>query len=280
MDFEEFVKKTVADVEGTLREILTREGSEDLQKLLEGGKRLRPLLCILSFRACGGGDGNYGDALEVASAVELGHSASLCHDDIVDRDLRRRGKLALWVEEGVPRALLTGHLAISLGLRISLEHGEEIARTYLDAWGKCLRGSMREIEVRSGGKETVNGYMNIIAGKTASLFSAASKAGSIVAGASEELQKLMEDYGMALGMAYQLADDFVELQAGRAEELWVVEEFREANIPHEFLERKIRTFTRKAEKLSRNRKIPESEFKFFLACVPKYFVGQILGPTV
>jgi geranylgeranyl pyrophosphate synthase len=281
MDFTVFVERTRGDIEGALRRrVVGRDDCKLLWKMLEGGKRLRPLLCILSFRACGGADGGYENALDVATAVELGHCASLCHDDIVDRDLRRRNKPSLWVEEGISEALMAGHRAISLGLQISLTHGSEIAETFLEAWDRSLRGGLREVETRKGKKLTGSEYLDIIAEKTASLFSAAAKVGSQVAGASRELQKLMEEYGAAVGVAYQVADDLSELHKGKPGELssLIGQSYKSetAASVQEFLNGEMKTAIEEAERLSRDERIPESEFKPFLSRVPMYFIGHLL----
>ena len=282
MDFARFIEGTRADIENALRRRISGlSDSEILWRMLEGGKRLRPLLCILSFRACGGTDENYGGALDVAAAVELGHCASLCHDDIVDRDLTRRGKPALWVEVGIPEALMAGHMAISLGLQISLAQGTEIAKTFLEAWDLSLRGGLMEIDVRKGQRNPVTLYSDIIAKKTASLFSGASKIGTQVARAPPDLQRLIEDYGMAVGVAYQIADDLSELHEGKTGELSSM--MIEAGNPkgaasiQGFLREKMEATVKRAEKLSRDKGIPESEFKPFLAQLPRHFVDQILG---
>ncbi|MFQ6129566.1 MAG: polyprenyl synthetase family protein [Candidatus Hadarchaeaceae archaeon] len=285
MDFFEFIEETRAEIDNALRRLISsRDDRRILWELIEGGKRLRPLLCILSFRVCGGADENYGGALDVAAAVELGHCASLCHDDIVDRDLTRRGKPALWVEDGIPEALMAGHRAISLGLQISLTQGIEIAETFLEAWDRSVKGGLREIEVRRGQRNPVASYSDIIAEKTGRLFSAASKVGSQVARAPHDLQELMEDYGAAVGVAYQIADDLSELHEGKAGELSTMMELaskpEEVTSLREFLKGKMEAAIKRAENLSRDVGIPESEFKPLLSQVPRYFVSQILGEVM
>lgn len=278
----EFIEQTVADIENALRHRISGQSDgATLWKLLEGGKRLRPLLCILSFGACGGTDEGYGDALDVAAAVELGHCASLCHDDIVDKDLMRRGKPALWVEDGIPEALVAGHRAISLGLQISLTHGAEIAETFLEAWDRSLRGGMREIEARKGRNITAATYLDIIGEKTASLFSAASKVGAQVARAPPDLQLLMAEYGEAIGVAYQIADDLSEPHEGKTMELSsLMSQVGESGgaIPlQEFLRKEMEATIKKAEELSQDRRLPKGKFRSLLSQAPSYFVDKILA---
>jgi geranylgeranyl pyrophosphate synthase len=281
MNFTEFVRKTKDDVEETLRgRVIGQDNEGPLLRILEGGKRLRPLLCVLSFRACGGRDEDYTDVLDVAAAVEVGHCASLCHDDIIDRDLRRRKGPSLWVEKGIPEALIVGHQAISLGLWISLIHGREIAETFLEAWRSSLRGGMEEMKARRSKKLTTAEYLHIIREKTASLFSGAAKAGSQIAGAPGELQKLMEKYGAAMGVAYQIADDLSELGRKKSGELLLLIErsskSETAISLQELLSKEMNAAIVEAEKLSRDARIPESEFKPLLGQAPRYFIEQLL----
>ncbi|KXA90994.1 hypothetical protein AKJ57_02835 [candidate division MSBL1 archaeon SCGC-AAA259A05] len=280
MSFIEFVRNTRAEFEDFLRQKMpTQEDGEPIWKLLQGGKRLRPLLCILSYRACGGTDQDYEEALDVATAVELGHCASLCHDDIIDKDLERRGNPALWVENGIPRAMMVGHEAISWGFQISLDHGDDIAEIFLSAWDQSLRGELREISARENQKVSTSIYLDIITKKTGGLFSAASKVGSQVAGASQGLQNLMKKYGLMIGRAYQFADDLFELRNGENGDLLKIlgnsGELKNTTL-EEYLERKTKNSIKKSEELVHDSRIPELEFKEFLNEAPKFFVDQML----
>ncbi len=281
MDFHEFVEEARAEIDDTLKRLLSdREDRKIIWKMIESGKRLRPILCILSFKACNGSDENYNKALNVAAAIELCHCASLCHDDIVDRDVTRRGKPALWVEAGIPDALMAGHRAILLGLQISFAQGAEVANTFLGAWDQSLRGGLMEIDVRKGLRDPIKFYFDIISKKTASLFSGASKVGAQIAYVSLNLQAIIEDYGMAVGVAYQIADDMSELHEKKEEELsslmGKVSNPAGASYIQGFLNTKIEAAIKKAEDISRDEQIPEGEFKSFMSQLPRYFVDRIL----
>lgn len=209
------------------REIEHRIQDEDMKYALEGGKLLRPAMLLLSFRACNGNTEKYGKALESAVGVELAHSASLLHDDIMDGDIERRGKPALHVIKGIGTAILVGHKMISEAFRISLEHGEKNARIFLDTWNETLIGQLKDIDFTAHLEDIFNGkkpdkllseYFRIIEMKTASLFAAACRAGAIEAEAPEEVVSLMKEYGKEVGIAYQLADDLVDIAQGKIEE--------------------------------------------------------------
>ena len=284
MDIES-MDKTMVEIENALRQrICGQNDGEILWSMVQYGKRLRPLLCVLSFKACGGINGNYGEALDVAAAVELGHCASLCHDDIVDKDFTRRGHPAFWVENGISEALITGHRAISLGLQVSLSHGAEIAETFLEAWDRALIGGSMEAEARRNRRISTVEYMKIIEYKTASLFAAATKVGSQIARAPHDIQNLMSEYGMAVGVAYQLADDLSELHENKEGELSSIVEWSKvknsAASISEYLIGEMKAAIEKAEELSLDKRLPASKFKPLLGQVPKYFTELILGNVV
>jgi len=224
MTFSEFFRNVREEVR---KEIQRRINDEDMLYALEGGKLLRPAMLLLAFHACNGGIENYEKALESAVGVELAHSASLIHDDIMDGDIERRGKPALHVVKGLGAAILIGHKMISKAFRISLEHGIKNARIFLDTWDDTLIGQLKDIDFTAHLEEILNGekpdkllqeYFRIIELKTASLFATACRAGAIEAEAPEELTLLLREYGKEVGIAYQLADDLVDIMQGKYEE--------------------------------------------------------------
>jgi len=225
LTFQEFVAHVQEEVGQEIdREIKDR----DMRYALEGGKLLRPIMLILSFRACKGGSDRYEKALESALGIELAHSASLVHDDIMDGDVTRRGKPALYVKSGIGNAILTGHRMISRAFRISVEHGIDNAKIFLDTWDKTLIGQIEDIDLNghlekifTGGNSPellIKEYISVMEMKTASLFATACRAGAIEAQAPPEVKSLMAEYGRNVGLAYQLADDLVDIAEGRLEE--------------------------------------------------------------
>jgi len=179
--------------------------------IILGGKRLRPLLLLLVFKAFNGKD--FEKALDVASALELAHNASLTHDDIIDVDFERRGKPTLWRQIGIGRALIEGHRLINLAFQFALSEGLEIAKIFLEAWDRASNGVLKELMHRELPGKAL--YLRIIKEKTASLFEAAAECGALIAGASPELIKQAKMYGEKVGIAYQLADDYVDIIKGR-----------------------------------------------------------------
>lgn len=211
-ELEEYLRKLREDFNMHMyKKVKINLDSTIAENIMSGGKRLRPLLLLLVFKAFNGRD--FEKALEVASALELAHSASLTHDDIIDVDFDRRGKPTLWRQVGIGRALIEGHRLINLAFRIALSEGLDIARIFLDAWDRASNGVLRELAHRDLPGKTL--YLRIINEKTAALFEAAAECGALIAGASSELVRQAKKYGEKVGIAYQLADDYVDIIKGR-----------------------------------------------------------------
>ena len=177
-----------------------------LERVVKGGKRLRPLLLLMFFHALKGKDRKR--AFEVACALELAHNASLIHDDIIDMDFERRGRPTLWRLIGINKAALEGYRIMNTAFRIALGEGSDIANIFIRVWDEASRAALKELmNMNSLGKTF---YMDVIKGKSASLFEAAAECGAIIAGAPLHTVKLAKNYGRYLGMMYQLADDLLD----------------------------------------------------------------------
>jgi hypothetical protein len=184
--------------------------------LLTGGKKLRGSLLCLASLALGG---TLENALPRAVALELIHTASLIHDDIVDQHRARRGMPALWTMEGTRRAVLLGDILFSSAIRMMSESGQEdcviISRTIAEisrgAYQEPLEPAtlLREIEA---GRCDAMLYEKIICLKTGILFGAACELGGVAAGAGGELRRNWRHYGLKLGEAFQIADDLHDLE--------------------------------------------------------------------
>ena len=226
LTLERFFEMTRGDLE---KKIVSTVKDPEIVLILQSGKRLRPLVQQLSFKVCTGGRETpyqYHRSIEGSVAIELAHTASLVHDDIIDGDKTRRGRPAFHVKKGIPKALLIGHRMLSTGFNIALGHGEKIAKLYVDTWDEVLNGELEEVDYNASDVDENNGfgisskskifkeYYKIINMKTASLFASACKAGAIEAEASGHILDILSDYGREIGLAYQLADDLVDLDRG------------------------------------------------------------------
>ncbi|MEM0350092.1 MAG: polyprenyl synthetase family protein [Candidatus Caldarchaeum sp.] len=286
------------DIETRLRERI--EGRPDrllIERAVRGGKRLRPILLLTVFKALGGSD--YNKALDVAVALELAHSASLVHDDIVDLDKTRRGRASLWYQIGAGKAIIQGHRIINLAFNIVLDIGEEMTRIFVEAWDRASKGILDEVVNKAALTERL--YLLMIREKTASLFEAAAHAGAVLASASSDTIQLMRRYGSEVGTVYQLADDLTEninrKQLGRI--YFLTHEMRERLIhllvasktkqvrmlfravtpytpQEEFMKRQIVERIRSAVNLATDDRIPENPYKGLLRKLPWMFVKQML----
>jgi geranylgeranyl pyrophosphate synthase len=241
--------------------------------------------------------------------VELAHNASLVHDDIIDGDEKRRGELAYYIRAGIDNAILIGHKMLAIGFNIALAHGKKFAKLYVDSWDLTLAGQLKEVNFNT---KDINGnqamsrsskffllYADIIDMKTATLFSAACEGAAYEANASEHVAKLLADYGRAIGLAYQLADDLVDLEKGEmidsvilplmnrlekksikngsmtAQKLKKKIEENSSEIKKLYLD-EIRKHVQYAQNLSQSDLLPTNEYKKILQEAPAHIINQML----
>ena len=177
--------------------------------LKAGGKRLRPLLTLLTARALGysGGEAIY----PLACSLELLHSATLLHDDILDQAALRRGKPAAHTVFGNTHTILAGDALLALANTMVAVYGmPALTQCLSQAILSTVSGEIQEIAHIRDVDLTLDGYMEIITGKTACLIQSACQAGALAAGASRELMDAAGAYGMNLGIAFQLVDDALD----------------------------------------------------------------------
>lgn len=307
---EDIIESSTKDLEKKITDIIT---DKEIAAILEGGKRLRPLLAHLAFKACTQGKETpmqYQRALEGGVVIELAHAASLVHDDIIDNDKERRGKPSFHVKKGVAGAILTGHKMLVTGFNIALQHGKDVAELYIDSWNEVVNGELDEVKFNkkelkeldiSSKSQIFEIYDKIIELKTAVLFSSACKAGALEASMSGDILKVFAQYGREIGLAYQLADDLVDLANGemldsviipilnRLEskttkikisllKKWEVKKKFERNkskIEKMYLD-EISKHVKKAEELGKSDLIPSSHYKSLLTDAPTYIINRML----
>ncbi|WP_456467775.1 polyprenyl synthetase family protein [Archaeoglobus sp.] len=171
-----------------------------------GGKRSRPLIVLLSGKMCGG---NYSNVMDLAISVELIHTASLVHDDVIDRAEKRRRKEALHKKYDISLAIVLGDWLISKSVELTSKYGEEIIRDFSSVGMMMSEGEVLDVySVREPFDE--KDYFECIEKKTAALFAySARSACKIVCNDKKAAEKLF-DYGLNLGLAYQIVDDLLE----------------------------------------------------------------------
>ena len=179
--------------------------------LAAGGKRLRPMLCAITAAALGS---SREDVLKLGAALEFLHSATLVHDDILDGAATRRGVRAAHEEFGLRQSVLAGDVLLALANRLVAEfHIPPLMMSVSRAIMETASGEIREIELLGSGRPDREEYMRVVTGKTACLISAACECGAILAEASPEMVQAAADYGLNLGIAFQLVDDALDYQA-------------------------------------------------------------------
>ncbi len=180
--------------------------------LRSGGKRIRPLLVTLSARLCG--PHLEGDRVALAGVVEYIHAATLLHDDVIDEADIRRGKASARSLWGNHASILVGDYlyARAVGETVTLQN-PEINYILADACRKMAEGETLQLIGANDLATTEETYLKIIELKTASLLSASCRIGGVVAEASEERKQALADFGLDLGMAFQVADDMLDYAA-------------------------------------------------------------------
>lgn len=210
--FKIYLSKTKSQVESELAKLVLKLSELNLHSqieyaILSEGKRLRPLLVILSAESVGG---NRNKVMSLASAFELIHTATLVHDDIIDRDEMRRGKLAVYKKWSVNDAILTGDALIALAVDLASGYGETIMKTVAQSALELCDGEHMDIRF-SPEMMTEESYFRRIGEKSASLFRAATYCGALVGGGKFSEANALSMYGENFGIAYQLRDDLLDL---------------------------------------------------------------------
>ena len=173
-----------------------------------GGKRLRPMLTLAAARLCGY-DGPY--HVHLAATVEFIHTATLLHDDVVDDSKRRRGRPTanlLWDNKS---SVLVGDYLFARSFQLMIETGSlRVLDILANASAVIAEGEVLQLTAAQDLATTEAVYLQVVRGKTAALFSAACEVGGVIAGAPEAVTRALFDYGDALGIAFQIADDLLD----------------------------------------------------------------------
>jgi heptaprenyl diphosphate synthase len=182
--------------------------------LSAGGKRFRPMMVLLS--------GYFGDPddprlVQGACAIELVHLATLYHDDVVDEAGERRGRRSVNANWGNAVAVLTGDFLFARASDIAAELGTEVSKLLARAIALLCDGVIREVEGWRTAGQSVDSYMEMIRRKTAVLIATSARLGGVLGGADSGTTDRLEDLGMAIGMAFQLSDDIMDIIATEEE---------------------------------------------------------------
>ena len=174
-----------------------------------GGKRLRALLTLASAKLCGYNKG--GRDINLAACVELIHAATLMHDDVIDSADIRRGKKTLNTIWGNQSSILVGDYLLSRCFEMMVEDGSlEVLRLLSSTSSEIAQGEILQLQHKGEIDILEETYLKIISSKTASLFAAATKVGSILAEKDSKYKEALEFYGKNLGLTFQIADDTLD----------------------------------------------------------------------
>ena len=174
-----------------------------------GGKRLRALLTLGSAKLCGYSKGSRD--INLAACVELIHSATLMHDDVIDEGKVRRGKETLNKIWNNHSSVLIGDYLLSRCFEIMVEDGSlEVLKLLSSTSSKIAQGEVLQLQHKGEVDMLEETYLKIISAKTAELFAAATKVGAILSGAKNKEKDALEFYGRNLGLTFQIADDTLD----------------------------------------------------------------------
>jgi octaprenyl-diphosphate synthase len=206
----ELVEERIA---GLLRSRESRLTDISTYLINSGGKRVRPAVTILMFRACGGED--LRDIVDVAVALELIHSASLLHDDIIDGSSIRRGRDSALQKYGIAETLVTGDFLFSRAFQICGRFEEKLIHWAAEACIRLTEGEIMQGRFRHNPSVTLDDYIEIITCKTASLFEAGARTAAHLAGASDETVDRIAECGLHVGLTFQMIDDLLDITAAQ-----------------------------------------------------------------
>ena len=180
-----------------------------------GGKRLRPVLLLLTCGALG-----YSQAQRhnLAAVVEFIHTATLLHDDVVDESTLRRGRPTANESFGNPASVLVGDFLYSRAFQMMVDAGSmRVMQVLSDATNVIAEGEVLQLMNMHDASLDEEGYLRVIRSKTAKLFEASARLGAILAGSTPDIEAACADYGQALGTAFQVIDDVLDYDGNATE---------------------------------------------------------------
>jgi|GEM_PF-1990797 len=206
---------------GDIREIekiIHSRARSDLQQMnrmvsslvRNGGKRIRPIILMAVFHGMNGPGKNLGNARRSAASLELIHTATLIHDDLIDRSEIRRGAPTVFAEHGIPSAVLAGDYLFVEAYALTAGLPEKLIESCVSSLRKMAEGQLLE-ETIPQNELDFKTYLNIISSKTAVLFKSACESGALLAEASDKTVKVLGQAGLVLGTAFQFMDDLLDV---------------------------------------------------------------------
>ena len=208
--YGEYIKKIDNALYSELELYSESEFKEPLKYALEGGKRIRPIILLLSSECINEVDDN---TLAAACAIEFLHTESVIHDDIIDNETQRRQKDPFHIKYGYNTSVLTGDFVLGLILNIASRiNNPRVTKNLATTAMMMSEGEVLEGRLETSEDVTFDDYLKVIEYKTAVAFETASRLGGIISGGNGEQIEYLADYGKNIGIAYQIRDDLHDWQ--------------------------------------------------------------------
>jgi octaprenyl-diphosphate synthase len=215
--FNDYINKLNSALKSELDTYSWSEFFLPLKYACDGGKRIRPLILVLCAESINNGSLSYlnpkskENIFTASSAIELLHTESVIHDDIVDSDSMRRGRPSFHIKFGYNASILTADFILGIILNIGAKiSNSQVTKELSNAAIKMSEGEMLELRLVKNHSISQKDYIKVIENKTASLFEAAAKIGAILGDGSKDEVKSLANYGKMLGIAYQIHDDLID----------------------------------------------------------------------
>jgi octaprenyl-diphosphate synthase len=206
------IQKELGMVDEKLREMVKSQEQvltdASLHVIEAGGKRLRPTVTILAYKALGGRDVR--KIVDIAAGFELIHSATLIHDDINDGGSTRRGRVTVYKKFGLHDAIVTGDFLFAKAFQLGGTFDKTVVETTADACAALAEGEILQNRYRHKKDLTIDTYLQVAERKTAQPIKAGAIVGGYLAGGSSEEIASLGKYGLDLGIAFQIVDDILD----------------------------------------------------------------------
>ena len=209
-NYSAYIKKINNVLDSELELYAESEFKEPLKYALDGGKRIRPIILLLASECVGKIDDN---TLAAACAIELLHTESVIHDDIIDNETLRRQKDPFHIKYGYNTSVLTGDFVLGFILNIASRiNNPRVTKNLATTAMMMSEGEVIESRLEASEDVTFDDYLRVIEYKTAIAFETASRLGAIISGGTEKEIEALADFGKNIGIAYQIRDDLHDWQ--------------------------------------------------------------------
>ena len=255
--YSKYIEKIDSALQKELELYSESEFCDPLKYALNGGKRIRPIITLLAAECVGQIDEN---VYAGACAIELLHTESVIHDDIIDNETQRRHKDPFHIKYGYNTSVLTGDFVLGLILNISSRLDKArvtkdlATAAMLMSEGEVLEGKLEESE-----DVTFEDYIKVMDYKTATAFEMAAKLGAVISGGSEEEISGLAEYGKNIGIAYQIKDDLMDWKNEDKLFNLLVKKSSDPRVVFNKMEELLKSYSEKA--LASLRKVKDSDSK-------------------